>query len=108
LVAMGPMGEKYVILGLTEPDPLVRKLVCAILAEVGTKASVTALKRTARGDLDGTVAAAALLAANAITARTGAAEKKEKESKSDSGPAKDAKPEKPADKNAPPKKSTGG
>ena len=74
---------------------------------LATKASVPALKRTARGDPDNTVAAAALIAANAITARTAAAEKKEKESKGESAPAKDAKPEKPADMNASPKKSTG-
>jgi HEAT repeat protein len=103
LVAMGPIVEKYVILGLTEPDPVVRQLVCGILAEVGTKASVTALRRTARGDRDGNVAAAALLAANTITARIAAVEKKGKESKTDSVPAKDTKPEKPADKTVPPK-----
>jgi HEAT repeat protein len=104
LIAMGPVSEKHVLTGLANQDAAVRKLVCSILAEVGTKTSLTALKRTVRGDPDQTVAAAALVAANAITARTAAAEKKEKESKPDSNPAKDAKPDKPADENAPPKK----
>ncbi len=102
LIAMGPVSEKHVLSGLSNQDATVRKLVCSILAEVGTKASLTALKRTVRGDPDQTVAAAALVAVNVITARTAAAEKKEKESKPDTAPAKDAKPEKPADKNAGP------
>ena len=100
---MGPVSEKHVLSGLGNQDAAVRKLVCSILAEVGTKTSLTALKRTVRGDPDQTVAAAALTAVNAITARSAAAEKKEKESKPDSAPAKDSKAEKPADKNASPK-----
>jgi hypothetical protein len=106
LIAMGPVTEKHVVSGLTNQDATVRKLVCSILAEVGTKASLTPLKRVARSDPDQNVAGAALLAANAITARIAATEKKEKDSKPDSAPAKDSKPDKPADKNAPPKKST--
>src|SRR5262249_31176260 len=105
LIAMGPVAEKHVISGLTNQDATVRKLVCSILAEVGTKASLAALKPVARGDRDQNVAGAALIAVNAITARTAAADKKEKDSKPDSVPAKDSKPDKPAEKNAPPKKS---
>jgi predicted Zn finger-like uncharacterized protein len=108
LIAMGPVAEKHVVSGLTNQDATVRKLVCTILAEVGTKSSLAALKRTVRGDPDQTVAAVALVAVNAITARTAAADKKEKDSKPDSAPAKDGKSDKPAEKNAPPKKSTGG
>src|SRR5207244_13409726 len=89
--------------GLTNQDATVRKLVCSILAEVGMKASLAALRRTARSDPDRNVAATALVAVDAITARSAAAEKKEKESKPDSAPAKDSKAEKPADKNASPK-----
>lgn len=107
LIAMGPVAEKHVVSGLTNQDATVRKLVCTILAEVGTKTSLAALKRTVRSDLDQTVAAVALVAVNAITACTAAADKKEKDSKLDSIPAKDSKPEKPAEKNAPSKKSTG-
>jgi HEAT repeat protein len=107
LIAMGPVAEKHVLAGLTNQDAVVRKLVCSILAEVGTKASLTPLKRVARADPDQNVAGAALIAVKAINARIAAAEKKEKESKPDSAPAKDTKPEKPADKNASPKKSTG-
>jgi predicted Zn finger-like uncharacterized protein len=105
LIAMGPASEKHVVSGLTNQDVIVRKLVCSILAEIGTKTSLTPLKKTVRGDPDQSVAAAALVAVNAITARAAATEKKEKESKPDSPP-KDTKPEKPADKNAPRKKST--
>jgi predicted Zn finger-like uncharacterized protein len=108
LIAMGPVAEKHVLPGLANQDVPLRKLVCSILAEVGTKTSLTPLKRVARTDPDQNVAGAALLAVNAITARTAAAEKKEKDSKPDSAPAKDSKPEKPADQNASPKKSPDG
>jgi HEAT repeat protein len=101
LIAMGPMAEKTVLTGLTNQDAAVRKLVCAILAEIGTKTSLTALKRTGRGDPDRNVAATALLAVGAINARITAAEKQEKETKPTS--TKDIKPDKPADKNSQPK-----
>jgi HEAT repeat protein len=94
LIAMGPVAEKAVMTGLTNNDAAVRKLVCTILAEIGTKTSSTQLKRRARSDPDQNVAAAALIAARVIDARTAAAEKKEKETKPESAPAKDAKPEK--------------
>jgi HEAT repeat protein len=98
LIAMGPMSEKIVLTGLANQDATVRKLACAILLEVGTKTSVTALKRTSRGDPDPNVAAAALIAMNAINVRTAAAEKREKEIKPASSPAKEGKPEKPTEK----------
>lgn len=99
LIAMGPMVEKIVLTGLTNQDAAVRKLVCLILAEVGTKASLSPLKRTARNESDQKVAGAALIAVSAINARAAAAEKQDKGTKP--APAKDAKPDKPADKNAP-------
>ncbi|HEV2946427.1 MAG TPA: HEAT repeat domain-containing protein [Gemmataceae bacterium] len=105
LIAMGPVAEKAVLTGLTNNDAAVRKLVCTILAEIGTKASSTQLKRRARIDPDQNVAAAALIAARVIDARSAAAEKKEKETKPESAPAKDGKPEKSSEKSAPSKKS---
>jgi predicted Zn finger-like uncharacterized protein len=105
LIAMGPLAEKTVMTGLTNNDAAVRKLVCTILAEIGTKTSSGRLRRMSRSDPDRNVAEVALIAAKVIDARTAAAEKKEKEAKTESGPAKDAKPEKTTDKNAPSKKS---
>jgi predicted Zn finger-like uncharacterized protein len=106
LIAMGPMVEKTVLTGLSNQDAAVRKLVCLILAEVGTKASLSQLKR-ARNDPDQNVAAAALLAVNAIGAHAVAAEKIERSKKPDPAPAKDSKPDKPADKKDAPNKSPG-
>src|SRR4029077_20698680 len=77
LIAMGPMVEKTVLTGLSNQDAAVRKLVCLILAEVGTKASLSPLKRTRR-DSDQNVAAAAQLAVKAIGARASAAETNER------------------------------
>jgi HEAT repeat protein len=93
LIAMGPVAEKTVMTGLTNNDAAVRKLVCTVLAEIGTKTSSGRLRRMARSDPDQNVAAVALIAAKVIDARTAAAEKKEKETKPDSAPAKDTKPE---------------
>lgn len=68
LKAMGPIAEKAVLKRLENPDPFLRQQVCEILAVIGTKESLPALKRVASQN-DFVVSGPAQSAIQAIQAR---------------------------------------
>jgi HEAT repeat protein len=68
LIAMGSVGEKPLLKYLTNQDPQVRRQICEVLAEIGTKDSVKPLQSAYR-DPDPFVRLEAVKAVQAITKR---------------------------------------
>lgn len=79
LVALGPMAEKAVLPYLSTGDEFLKRDVCDILAEIGTKASVPALEESAKGKQPLAVQAAKKALARIAERTKAAGDKKKKQ-----------------------------